>query len=59
MLGCMSPPKISDSLLATVQCPRVYCHLLNLLAARSHFMWYSDIMGVHDKLLEPPCWPFD
>ena len=44
MLGCMSPPKISDSLLATVQCLRVYCYLLNLLAAGSHFMLNSDIM---------------
>ena len=42
-------PKINYSLLATVQCPRFYCHLLNFLAAWSHFIWSSDI-----KVLEPP-----
>ena len=35
--------KTSDSLLATVQCPRIYCHLLSFLAAGGHFyieFWY-------------------
>ena len=50
--------KISDSLLATVQCSRLHCHLLNFLAAGSQlfFICKSDIIGhVHDKVLEPPC----
>ena len=51
-----TPPKISDSLLATVQCPRLHCHLLNFLAAGSQFfICKSDIIGhVHDIVLEPP-----
>ena len=50
-------PKMCDSLPATVQCQRLYCHLLNFLAAGSNFfIWNSDIIGhVHDKVLEPPC----
>ena len=47
--------KISDSSLATVQCPGLHCHLLNFLAAGSQFfICKSDIIGhVRDIALDP------
>ena len=46
--------KISDSLLATVQCPRLYCHLLNFIELEVNFYMEYDIIGhVHDIVLEP------
>ena len=45
-------PKISDSLLATVQCPRLYGYD----SGKSIFIWIFDIIEhVHDRVLEPPC----